>query len=138
MHAEPRAGRRRRRRGCARPLLECPRRASVQIRNTCRVPSHPEERRSEVDDERRTVSKDAPDAPGRVTELVTECLDRLQGEGEAAAEELLRAHPEIAEAARRRLDKLRNMGLWVSPVALPRKESVPERLGGFRLIRPLG
>jgi eukaryotic-like serine/threonine-protein kinase len=81
----------------------------------------------------------APDARAdgaALRELVAQCVDRLETEGESALEELAQQHPEHASALRERIIRLRAVGLL--PVAGEASPGVPERLGEFRLLARLG
>ncbi|MBL9076783.1 MAG: protein kinase [Planctomycetes bacterium] len=64
--------------------------------------------------------------------LLGECLLRWESDGEAALDELCRAHPEHAAALRQAVGLLRAAGL--TPDAAP----LPERFGEFRLLARLG
>jgi serine/threonine protein kinase len=75
-----------------------------------------------------------PEGTG-VEALVFECLERLETEGEAALEDLCRAHPEHAASLRARIAFLRRMGLRAGPDGA---FALPQRLGEFRLIERLG
>ncbi len=61
-------------------------------------------------------------------------MDAFEDGGEAAVETLLAQHPEIADAARTRLDALKAAGLLHDEA----DETVPERLGEFRILKRLG
>ena len=78
---------------------------------------------------------DSPGAQHDLEDLVFECLERLEAEGEGALEAVCRAHPEHATSLRERIALLRRMGLHGTADG---KHSVPERLGDFRLIERLG
>src|SRR5262245_27302728 len=103
------------------------------------MPRDDSERRSTPTGE--TLRNEGP-PPGPVTVLVTECLDVLQTEGEAGVDAICRAHPEHADAVRRRLDRLQRVGLWAAAAAAPpppaEAAAGPERLGEYQLLRPLG
>jgi hypothetical protein len=71
-----------------------------------------------------------------VDRLVLEALDLIEGGGQAAADELLRAHPREAAAIRERLDQLARTGLLVAPGTVP--PAHPERIGPFRILERLG
>ncbi|HTF90652.1 MAG TPA: serine/threonine-protein kinase [Planctomycetota bacterium] len=66
-------------------------------------------------------------------ELVERALEALESEGEEGLEKLLRDEPANAESLRRRIGALRAAGLLDSSPDEP-----PERLGPFRLLKPLG
>ena len=73
----------------------------------------------------------------RVNELVCECIERMDREGERVLEVLCAAHPELAERLRRRIGALLQSGmLELSQGAAD--EAWPERVGDFRLLRKLG
>jgi serine/threonine protein kinase len=65
-------------------------------------------------------------------ELVFQVLERREGADARALEELCLEHPELAAELRRRMSYLAGAGL----MAL--EQSVPKRLGEFRLLRRLG
>jgi serine/threonine protein kinase len=69
--------------------------------------------------------------------LVAQCLDLLESRGEAAIDELCRAHPRQESELRRRIEGLRAVGL-IEPHGSPAREEIPERLGEFRLLSRLG
>jgi eukaryotic-like serine/threonine-protein kinase len=70
-------------------------------------------------------------------ELLVEVLDRIEDEGPAVLEALCAEHPEHASALRQRIAQLHGFGLM--PAGTPAAvASVPERLGGFRLLEKLG
>ncbi len=72
-------------------------------------------------------SRDSPDEDrDGAEELLFECLERIELEGEGAIDELLAAHPEHAETVRARLVALRGVGL----VGKAHPDRIPERLGG--------
>ncbi|MFG0317644.1 MAG: serine/threonine-protein kinase, partial [Planctomycetota bacterium JB042] len=83
-----------------------------------------------------------PDGDEALERVLLECLDRIEAEGEAALDEVCRAHPEHADEVRRKVSRLRAVGLVGGGDAarslgggdLP----VPERLGDFRLLETLG
>lgn len=66
-----------------------------------------------------------------VRALVERCLGALEEGGQPAVDQLLAGHPEHAAAVRKRLSLLLSAGLLD-------ETAVPERLGDFRLIRPIG
>jgi serine/threonine protein kinase len=82
-----------------------------------------------VNDEPRGKGDDA------LRDLVERCLERMEKEGASALEALCREHPQHAAALRRRIEQLHSMGFVEIHAA---KDAVPERLGEFRLIAPLG
>jgi len=67
--------------------------------------------------------------------LVARCVDRLEDEGPAVLDAMCAEHPEHAAALRERVERLRRFGLLGAP---PEQVEVPERLGGFRILSPLG
>jgi serine/threonine protein kinase len=79
-------------------------------------------------------------AAADLQELLAQCLDRIAEAGRvAAAEPVLAAHPEHADALRERLGKLHRAGLLPLPAeAAPAPADHPERLGEFVLLRQLG
>ena len=82
---------------------------------------------------RETKEHDA----NQLQELVAEILDRYEEEGDTAVEEQCKAHPSLADGIRRRMSRLRRMGLIEEAGAQPNLE-MPERLGDFRLIERVG
>lgn len=76
-----------------------------------------------------------PEMPEELRNLVALCLDRMEEEGSSALDAICRAHPEHAEALKRRVEALVRMG-FVEVKGAPAK--YPERLGEFRLLRQLG
>lgn len=82
---------------------------------------------------------DSPDLVNSATDplraLVAECLARIEREGDDAIDRMCESHPEHASALRRRIDRLKRIGL-VDTKEGPKE--FPEKLGEFRLIRPLG
>lgn len=79
----------------------------------------------------------APDEPS-FQDLVILCLDRLETEGKAALSAVCEQYPQHAEALRKRVALLANMGLLQEGDARPQAPAIPERLGDFRLIERLG
>lgn len=77
-----------------------------------------------------------PDHPEHLRDLLARCIDVAAANGLQAVEPLLRAHPEQAEAVRERLRKLARAGLLETTAQAA--DSIPERLGDFRLVRRLG
>jgi len=67
-------------------------------------------------------------------DLLMECLDRYESEGETVLAELERLHPEHASAIRTRIEGLRKVGLLAGAAA----SEIPDRLGEFRLLELLG
>ncbi len=82
-------------------------------------------------------ARSTPSTSTRVEELVAECLDRIDQDGEAAMEEFCREHPADAGAIRRRIEILRSVGVLVER-ATAESEPFPDRLGEFRLLEKLG
>jgi serine/threonine protein kinase/tetratricopeptide (TPR) repeat protein len=68
----------------------------------------------------------------RLVELVSECIARMEDEGEAVLDELCAREPQHAEALRERIARLRASGM-LEPAALA--GGMPERLGDFQLVR---
>jgi serine/threonine protein kinase len=71
-----------------------------------------------------------------VDEIVASCLESPPESVDVAVSAACSSHPEHAEAIRRRISALRDLGLV--GVTATDDESFPERLGGFRLLRRLG
>jgi hypothetical protein len=69
-------------------------------------------------------------------DLVERCLELHEQEGPTGVENLLRQHPQEADAVRSRLEHLYSLGLLESD--LPLEASIPEHLGPFRILRHLG
>lgn len=88
---------------------------------------------------REPQDPDSPDLVNSATDplraLVAECLARIEREGDDAIERMCESHPEHASSLRRRIDRLKRIGL-VDTKEGPKE--FPEKLGEFRLIRPLG
>lgn len=81
-------------------------------------------------------SSDA-DAASPLDDLVVECLDRMESEGDSALDALCASHPEQANALQSRIRTLRAAGLiGGAPVAAA--GGFPERLGDFQLVARLG
>ena len=78
------------------------------------------------------------DASEFVADLVAECIARREGEGDGAVEAVCDAHPEHADAVRRRLRRLADMGLLSEPEEATPTHTLPERIGDYRLLRRLG
>jgi tetratricopeptide (TPR) repeat protein len=74
-----------------------------------------------------------PSDSGALDELVVQAIAALETDGEAGLEALLAGFPQVATAIRSRIEALRATGLLDAPGDAP-----PERLGPFKLIRPLG
>lgn len=72
-----------------------------------------------------------------VEALVSRCLLAFESEGEPGLERVLAEEPEFTSAARERLAALRDAG-FLSRAPWDAGESVPDRLGDFRLLRRLG
>lgn len=70
---------------------------------------------------------------GALDELVAQALEALEADGESGLERLLTKHPQLAAKLRARINALRAAGLLDAPGDAP-----PERLGPFKLVRPLG
>ena len=79
----------------------------------------------------------AKSASAQLEELIFECLERMETEGETALDGLCAAHPALAAELRARMHTLRDAGLMDDPSgAAP--TTFPERLGDFRLLEHLG
>ncbi len=72
-----------------------------------------------------------------VEDLMARCLEAPSDERGELLERLRAEHPELAAELRARFDVLRGMGLG-RVLASDTPESIPERLGDFRLIERLG
>ena len=68
--------------------------------------------------------------------ILAECLERFDTAGEDAALAVIDAHPEHSKTLRRTLQRLREAGLTRARQA--QLESIPDRLGDFKLLRRLG
>lgn len=76
-------------------------------------------------------------APQSVNDLVALVLERIETDGPRVIDELCASHPEHAEALRRRVSHLRELGLLhAGPDHVPGK--LPEAIGGHRLKKMLG
>jgi serine/threonine protein kinase/tetratricopeptide (TPR) repeat protein len=75
----------------------------------------------------------APSDGDRLDELVVRALAELEAGGEEGLARFCRDHAEHADALRARIGALRAVGLLDAPNDKP-----PDRLGAFRLLRPLG
>lgn len=74
---------------------------------------------------------------GALDELVATCLESGDGDVESAIERVCSAHPESADEIRRRVARLRSVGmLGVDPPSSG--DAYPEELGEFRLLERLG
>ncbi|HEX5051972.1 MAG TPA: serine/threonine-protein kinase [Planctomycetota bacterium] len=73
----------------------------------------------------------------QLEELIIECLDRIETDGDRAVDAVCERHPALAHDLRSRMSVLRAAGLLESPGggATP---AFPERLGDFRLLAHLG
>jgi eukaryotic-like serine/threonine-protein kinase len=67
-----------------------------------------------------------------VVQLVADTLERIEREGPGALDAICREHPEHAAAVRERVERLQAAGLQ------PPTAGLPERLGAFRLLAPIG
>jgi serine/threonine protein kinase/tetratricopeptide (TPR) repeat protein len=79
----------------------------------------------------------ARDASDVLEELVIECLERIESDGEAALEAVCERHPAHAAELRSRMSALRSAGL-LTPPSSAEASAFPERLGDFRLLARLG
>jgi len=77
-----------------------------------------------------TRSADAPD----LERLIAVCLEVYEGQGPAAVDAILRAHPDLSDRVRERLDVLGRLGLVGEPPA----EARPERIGDYEIAGVLG
>lgn len=68
--------------------------------------------------------------------LVARCLERMDAHGDDALVEICEENPEFATELRRRVDRLRGLGL-VGPSS-QEQVSLPRMLGDYRLVRRLG
>jgi len=82
------------------------------------------------------------DRASALDELVVECLDRMESEGDSAIQLLCAEHPEQAAALKSRIRTLRAAGLISDSKALGHGSGAagefPEKLGDFELIERLG
>ncbi|MFO0984453.1 MAG: serine/threonine-protein kinase [Planctomycetota bacterium] len=78
-----------------------------------------------------------PDEAEQLRQIVAECLDRFEQVGAAALDELGGKYPRHASELRRRIRALQEIGLLAGEGAAP-TETIPERLGEFRLLRRIG
>jgi serine/threonine protein kinase/tetratricopeptide (TPR) repeat protein len=68
----------------------------------------------------------------RLIELVAECLERMEDEGERALDDVCAREPELADLLRVRVARLRTTGMLEPPSLAA---GVPERVGDFDLVR---
>ncbi|MEM7203050.1 MAG: protein kinase [Planctomycetota bacterium] len=81
-----------------------------------------------------------PGPPDPLSGLVMACLERMDADGDDALNQLCDEHPQHAAALRRRIDRLREIGL-LGPAATrdgADAAAMPDSLGEFRLLRLLG
>ncbi len=78
-----------------------------------------------------------PQIDETLEELVASCLERLEKEGWSSVSRFCSEHPANADAIRKRLGALAEMGLLPS-VGENAPNEFPERLGEFRLLKRLG
>jgi serine/threonine protein kinase len=85
-------------------------------------------------------SDDSPPTVDDLKDLLTRCIDAIAETGRLeSAEPVIRGSGSLASALRERLAKLHRAGLLpVSEATAPEPATHPERLGDFRLLRPLG
>ncbi|MCY2961922.1 MAG: protein kinase [Planctomycetota bacterium] len=85
------------------------------------------------------MSRPSSDEPrtSALDDLVVECLDRLESEGDSAIDALCARHPEHASALQSRIRTLRAAGL-IQGVGATGSASFPEKLGDFELVARLG
>jgi len=85
------------------------------------------------------ATEDSPAQPDpttrQVRDLVAECLEAVEEEGEAAVDRICAEHPELATKIRERLQALVRMGLLSDAEA---GEGLPERLGPYRILEEIG
>ncbi len=81
-----------------------------------------------------TEERPRPDRT-RLREIVGDCLEQMELTGSRAIEEACQRHPDLAESIRRRLDRLRELGLSTTAAA---PWTVLSRLGDFDLGAPIG
>jgi serine/threonine protein kinase/formylglycine-generating enzyme required for sulfatase activity len=74
----------------------------------------------------------------RTEDLIAECLERIDTEGEAVIDVVCAHDPEAAERVRAGLARLGRLGLSVAEPNLIARNAIPERLGDFRLLRRIG
>ena len=74
--------------------------------------------------------------PDPLDVLVVQCLERMERDGSSVLDELCAAHPEHAQALRKRVQALGGIGFLQEPDE--DSVSIPERLGEFRLQERLG
>lgn len=78
---------------------------------------------------------DHPTPSGEILQIVAACIERLEAGEKGALDEACRRHPQHAETIRRHVAAVREQGLLGPPLD---SESVPQRLGEFRILRKLG
>ena len=80
-----------------------------------------------------SVAPPSPDAGHAepLLRLVAETLERMDRQGASALEQACAEHPELAATLRERVERLSSFGLLGPAV-------VPDRIGGFRVLRRLG
>jgi len=78
-----------------------------------------------------------PDRASALEDLVVECLDRMESEGDSALDSLCSSHPEHAVALSSRIRSLRAAGLIQMP-APSNPGAFPDRLGDFELLARIG
>lgn len=82
-----------------------------------------------------TSPSDSSASEDRVEVLVAECLERDPDEPTRVVEDVCSDDPELADEVRQSLDALNALGLGFDARA---EGDMPLRLGGYRLVRPLG
>ncbi|MBL8843237.1 MAG: serine/threonine protein kinase [Planctomycetes bacterium] len=80
------------------------------------------------------VDEPTPDARERLREIVAACLEQVERDGPSAIDDACARHPELADAIRRRIERLRELGLFGAPAPL----AIPRRLGDFDLGAVIG
>jgi serine/threonine protein kinase/formylglycine-generating enzyme required for sulfatase activity len=75
----------------------------------------------------------------RTEDLIAECLERCDADGDTAIDTFCAQHPESAARVRDGVARLRRLGLaGVQHDGAGAREEIPERLGDFRLIERIG
>ena len=90
------------------------------------------------DRERDREDERAPRSGDPVEELVAECLERMEEEGDAALAAMTAAHPEHAGEIRRRIDALAHVGLGSRSIGAGGSRALPGVFGRYRIVARLG